>query len=236
MADKSNLLLTSLSNGDIALLQNHLRPVQYDPGNVLFEAGESLSLVWFPTTAIISLVVGLSSGQMVESALVGRDGVVGVSAAMNGRTALSRAVVQMAGHALVCDVGVVKSAISRSLTLSSVFIRHKQTLYAQAQQSTACMAADHVEQRLCRWLLRARDLYGQDELFLTQDFLAEMLRVRRTSVSATASVLQKANMIEYSRGKITIVNVQRLRESSCECYAAVKAHYSALHKNKHLGD
>src|SRR4029078_5028778 len=122
----------------------------------------------------------------IESAMVGRDGVVGVSGAMDGRTALSQAIVQLAGHALVCDAGALKSAISRSSTLASVFIRHEQTLYAQAQQSTACMAAHQVEQRLCRWLLRARDLCGQNELFFTQDFLAEMLGVQRTSVSGAA--------------------------------------------------
>jgi len=234
MARSSNLLLASFSSNDIELLKAHLRPVHYDEGHVLFEAGGSVASVYFPTTVIISLVVQLSSGQVVESAMVGRDGVVGASAAMDGRTSLSRAIVQMTGDALVCDIPAIKLAVSRSPTLSSILIRHEQTVYAQAQQSTACMAAHQVEQRLCRWLLRARDLCGLNELSFTQEFLAEMLGVRRTSVSAAAAVLQETNIISYARGKIRIIDLPRLQKSSCECYEAVRSNYSALLKNKHL--
>jgi len=230
----SNLLLTSLSSEDAHLLKAHLRPVHYDQGRVLFEAGGRVAFICFPTSVIISLVIQLSDGQVVESAMVGRDGVVGIAAAMDGRTSLSRAIVQMTGDALACDASMLKIAVSRSPALSSVMIRHEQTVYAQAQQSTACMAAHQVEQRLCRWLLRARDLCGKDELAFTQEFLAEMLGVRRTSVTAAARVLQEAKIISYARGKIRVLDVQRLRESSCECYEAVRSHYSALLRNKHL--
>ena len=128
----------------------------------------------------------------------------------------------MTGDALICDIPAMKLAMSRSPTLSSVLIRHEQTVYAQAQQSTACMAAHQVEQRLCRWLLRARDLCGLNELSFTQEFLAEMLGVRRTSVSAAAAVLQETKIITYARGKIRITDLPRLRKSSCECYEVVK--------------
>jgi CRP-like cAMP-binding protein len=122
----------------------------------------------------------------------------------------------------------LKGAALQSHTLLSILIRHEQTVYAQAQQSTACMAAHDVEARLCRWLLRARDLSGSDTLQFTQEFLAEMLGVRRTSVTLVAHTLQQAGMIKYARGKIQILNVEGLQETACECYATVNAHYKAL--------
>jgi CRP-like cAMP-binding protein len=234
MASSKNLLLTSLSSDDAELLKAHLRPVHYGQGHVLFEAGDTVTSVCFPTNVVVSLVVQLSSGQAVESAMVGGDGVIGAAAAMDGRASLSRAIVLMTGDALVCDVAAIRLAASRSPTLTSVLVRHEQTVYGQAQQSTACMAAHNLEQRLCRCLLRARDLCGLDELAFTQEFLAEMLGVRRTSVTQAALDLQQANIIAYARGKIRILDLQRLRETSCECYEAVRSHYSALLKNKHL--
>jgi CRP-like cAMP-binding protein len=116
----------------------------------------------------------------------------------------------------------------QSETLLSLLIRHEQTVYAQAQQSAACIASHHVEARLCRWMLRARDLSGSDTLPFTQEFLAEMLGVQRSSVSVVAHTLQRAGLIKYSRGRIQIVNLEGLQEASCECYATVKSHYHAL--------
>jgi CRP-like cAMP-binding protein len=165
---------------------------------------------------------------MVEAAMVGKDGVVGASSSLDGRISLSRAIVQLAGPALVCEVAELKGAALQSHTFLAKLIRHEQTLYAQAQQSAACMAAHDVESRLCRWLLRARDLSGSDTLMFTQEFLAEMLGVRRTSVTIVAHTLQEAGMIKYARGKIQILNVEGLHESSCECYESVKGHYALL--------
>jgi CRP-like cAMP-binding protein len=164
---------------------------------------------------------------MIKAAMVGRDGVVRA----DGRISLSRAIVQLAGSALVCEVGALKGAALQSHSLLSKLIRHEQTLYAQAQQSTACMAAHDVESRLCRWLLRARDLAGSDNPMFTQEFLAEMLGVRRTSITVVAHTLQQAGMIKYARGKIQILNVEGLRDTACECYESVKEHYAQL-----LGD
>jgi CRP-like cAMP-binding protein len=223
-----NLLLASLSASDAAAIQPHLKPIRLEHRKILFEMGNPVDAVYFPTTAIISLVVGLSSGEMVEAAMVGRDGVVGASSALDGRISLSRAIVQIAGDSLVCDVDALRGAALQSHTLLSKLIRHEQTVFSQAQQSTACMASHDVEARLCRWLLRARDLSGSDTLLFTQEFLAEMLGVRRTSVTTTAHTIQRAGMIKYSRGKIQILDVEALRDGACECYETVNSNYQAL--------
>jgi CRP-like cAMP-binding protein len=223
-----NLLLASLSAGDAAALQPHLKFVQLEHRKILFETGDPIELVYFPTTAIISLVVGLSTGEMVEAAMVGRDGLLGASSALDGKISLSRAIVQIAGDSFTCDVDALKGAALQSHTLLAKLVRHEQTVYSQAQQSTACMAAHDVEARLCRWLLRARDLSGSDTLLFTQEFLAEMLGVRRTSVTTTAHTIQRAGMIKYSRGKIQILDLEALRETACECYQTVNSNYQAL--------
>jgi CRP-like cAMP-binding protein len=225
----SNLLLASLSKADAAsFFAPHLKPVYLAQERVLFEAGATINRVYFPTTAIISLVVTLSTGEMIEAAMVGRDGVVGASAALDGRISLSRAIVQLAGDALTCELDVLKRAAMQSQPLLSLLIRHEQTVYAQAQQSAACNATHDIEARLCRWMLRARDLSGTDTLQFTQEFLAEMLGVRRTSVSLVAHTLQQAGMIKYARGRIQITNLEGLQDSACECYATVNSLYQLL--------
>jgi CRP-like cAMP-binding protein len=183
MPNSGNLLLASLSASDAANLQPHLKAVHLEHEKILFEAGGEVAAIYFPTGAIVSLVVGLSSGEIVEAAMVGKDGVVGASAAIGGNLPGNRGIVQLAGTAMTCTVDALKSAALRSHTLLSALVRHEQTVYMQASQSAACMAAHHVEARLCRWLLRARDLADSDNLQFTQEFLAEMLGVKRTSVT-----------------------------------------------------
>ena len=160
--------------------------------------------------------------------MVGRDGVIGGACALDGKISLNRAIAQLGGDALTCGVDVIRSAAQKSPSLLAVLIRHEQTVLSQAQQSTACMAAHHVDARLCRWLLRARDLSGSDILPFTQEFLGEMLGVRRTSVSVVAHTLQQAGMLKYVRGKIQITNLDSLEQTACECYAVVKSNYEAL--------
>ena len=225
---KSNLLLDSLSPSDTAALHLHLKAVFLDQQRILYDAGQPIDAVYFPTGAIISLVVGLSTGEMVEAAMVGRDGVVGAAAALDGKISLSRAIVQLGGSAFRCDVDALKGAALQSQSMLAILIRHEQTVYAQAQQSAACMATHDIEARLSRWLLRSRDLAGSDTLHFTQEFLAEMLGVRRSSVSVVAHTLQRAGMIKYARGKIQIVNLEGLQETACECYGTVKSQYQAL--------
>ncbi len=228
----SNLLLASLSGADSLFLSPHLKSVRLAPQLVLFEAGATVDRVYFPSGSIISLVVTLSTGEMIEAAMVGKDGVVGASAALNGKVSLSRAIVQLGGDAMTCKPDVLKKAAMQSQRLLALLIRHEQTVYAQAQQSAACNATHNVEARLCRWMLRARDLSGSDTLPFTQEFLAETLGVRRTSVSLVANTLQQAGLIKYARGRIQIVDLEGLRETACECYATVNANYQVLLSRK----
>jgi CRP-like cAMP-binding protein len=228
MPHRGNLLLALLSPGDLAALQPRLKLVHLEQDHVLFEAGDTIEATYFPTSAVISIVVILSSGQVVEAAMVGRDGIIGASAALDGKMAMSRAVIQLSGEAMVCSLEGLRGAAVQSQPLLSLLIRHEQTLYAQAQQSTACMAAHHVEARLCRWLLRSRDLSQSDTLLLTQEFLAEMLGVNRTSVTVVAHTLQRAGIIQYSRGKIRITNLEGLQDAACECYETVRSQHHGL--------
>jgi CRP-like cAMP-binding protein len=166
MRNFGNLLLASLSESDAAALRPHLKSVHLEHEKVLFEAGGKVTDIYFPTGAIISLVVGLSSGEIIEAAMVGKDGVAGAFAALGGNIPVNQAIVQLAGPALTCKVSELRSAVLQSQSLLSTLFRHEQTVYAQASQSAACMAAHQMEARLCRWLLRSRDLarHGQSAI------------------------------------------------------------------------
>ena len=224
----ANAILASLSASDTAALRPHLKATHLQQKTVLYEAGDTINTVYFPITAVVSLVVTLASGEMTETAMVGKDGGVGVASALDGKVAVCRAVVQLSGDAMVCDPASFKGTAMQSENLISKVMRHEQTLFAQAQQSTACMANHEVEARPCRWLLRARDLSESDHLPFTQEYLAQMLGVRRTSVTTVARTLQEAGMVKYTRGKIEILDVDGLRESACECYETVKEQYRQL--------
>src|ERR1700709_324846 len=224
----SNAILAVLAQGDANALRPPLKSVYLESKTILFNPGDIIDKVWFPEGAVVSLVVSLTTGEMVEGAMVGKDGVVGVGAALDSKVALTQAIVQLAGPALVCDAATFKGVAMQSEKMMSLLFRHEQAVYAQAQQSTACMASHDVQSRLCRWLLRARDLSGSDTLNFTQEFLAEMLGVRRTSVTVDAHMLQTAGMIKYSRAKIQILDVEGLHEGACECYETVRSHYASL--------
>jgi CRP-like cAMP-binding protein len=159
--------------------------------------------------------------------------VIGAAAALNGRASLNRAMVQVGGTSLVCAVDPLKALLQEHSSLRSLLGAHEQALFAQAQQSAACNATHVIESRLCRWLLRAADLHGRDELPLTQEYIAQMLGVRRTSVTVVARTLQEAGMIRYTRGNIKLLDLPALRESACECYESIKMNYEGLlHDNK----
>jgi CRP-like cAMP-binding protein len=224
----SNAILAALSASDASAIQPHLKSVHLESKRVLFNIGDIIDKVYFAAGAVVSLVVGLSTGEMVEGAMVGKDGVVGAAAALDSKIALTQAIVQLPGDAFVCDAATFKGVAMQSERLLGLLFRHEQAVYAQAQQSTACMAAHDIQARLCRWLLRARDLSGSDTLNFTQEFLAEMLGVRRTSVTVDAHALQNAGFIKYSRGKIQIISVDGLHEGACECYQTVRLHYEKL--------
>ena len=224
----SNAILASLSASDIAALRPHLNATHLPQKTMLYENGDTIKTVYFPINAVVSLVVALASGEMTESAMVGRDGAVGLASALDGKIAMCRAIVQLGGDAMVCDPAAFRGAALQSAGLISTVMRHEQALFAQAQQSTACMANHEIDARLCRWLLRARDLSGSDHLPFTQEFLAEMLGVQRMSVTTVARTLQEAGMVRYARGKIEILDVEGLREGACECYETIKQQYGQL--------
>ncbi|MDF0515793.1 helix-turn-helix domain-containing protein [Bradyrhizobium yuanmingense] len=223
-----NRLLAQLSPDDFQRLEPFLKMSPFKQHAVLFEAEQEIKHVYFPSGAVVSLVVTLESGEMVEAAMVGSDGVVGASAALDGRISLSRGIIQLPGDIVVCSIAGLRAAAMESPSLLSVLIRHEQTVYSQAQQSAACFATHHIHARLCRWLLRARDLSGGETLNFTQEYLAEMLGVKRTSVTLAAHTLQAANLITYRRGKIQILDVEALQEGACECYETIKRHYDRL--------
>ena len=223
-----NSFLASLSHADFIAFQPLLKPVELKQKTILFDPGQTITKVYFPTSAIVSLVVLLSTGESVEAAMVGRDGMVGGASTLDGKIAICRAVVQVAGEGVVCDGKAFKSVVMERPSLLGKVIRHEQTVYAQAQQSAACMATHQVEARMARWLLRSRDLAGKDTLPFTQEFLAEMLGVRRTSVTVVANGLQTRGLIDYHRGVIQIKDIKGLRLAACECYATINKHYKAL--------
>jgi CRP-like cAMP-binding protein len=224
----SNRILASLRPEIFEMLRPHLTNVEFKHGSVLAEPGEPISKIYFPHSGIISLVVPLSVGDMVETAMIGRDGVFQASSALDGNVALNRAVVQIAGAGSVAPIQRVADLADRFREFRALLVKHEQVLFAQAQQSSACNVSHVVEARLCRWLLRTRDLVGDNDLTITQEFLAQMLGVRRSSVSITAHTLQKAGLIKYKRGHVRVLDPAGLEESACECYQAVRGHYERL--------
>ena len=228
MAHSDNRILDALPLAEQAALKPILSGCLLKQHFILFEANASIEYVHFPIDAAISLVVPMSDGSAIESAMVGHDGVVGASAVLNGSVSLSRAIVQLEGASQRCSVNELKSRLPDCPTLALLLHRHEHVLFGQAQQSAACNVSHTLPSRLARWLLRARDLRGSDELKLTQEFIAEMLGVGRTSVSLTAHTLQQAGVIKYRRGHISIDHPDILKEMACECYEAVRLHYESL--------
>ena len=227
-AQHPNHVLNTISAHDFELLRPHLKPFELIHEDLLFEAGETVNWAYFPHSGVISLVVGLGDGQLIEAAMIGRDSLAGGSSAMDGKVALNRGIVQVAGVASILSVDVLRDVAEQSIAFRTTLIRHEQALFAQAQQSAACNASHSVEARLSRWLLRTRDLTGSNMLGLTQEFLAQMLGVRRTSVSLVAHTLQEAGVIRYRRGRVEITNLEGLLETTCECYATVRSHNERL--------
>jgi CRP-like cAMP-binding protein len=223
-----NRLLASLPAVAFAAVTSHLKVVELKFGDVLAETGSSIRWVYFPYSGVISLVVELDVGTMIETAMVGRDGAFNAASALDGKVSLNKGIVQLAGSAGVIEVGRLRQLTDELKSFRSLLIDHEQVLFAQAQQSAACNASHTVEARMCRWLLHMRDLTSGDELILTQEFLAQMLGVRRPSVSLVATTLQKAGLIKYSRGNIRLLDIKGLKKGSCECYGTVKAHYQRL--------
>jgi CRP-like cAMP-binding protein len=223
-----NGLLASLSIDDFEAIRPHLRTVELSQERSLFELGETIKQVYLPHTGVVSLIVGLATGERVEVAMIGRDSIVAVSAALGVPVAVTDAIVLLPGTASVIDVDRFRDAVEQSAALRTTLVRHGQALFVQAQQTAGCNATHAVEARLARWLLRVRDLAGSDQFTLTQEMMAQMIGARRNSVSIVAHGLQQEKHIRYSRGHVEILDLDGLRALACECYAAVKAQYDRL--------
>jgi len=228
MTGPQNRLLSSLAPADIDAIRPHLETIDLPQEMVVFADGEAISRVYFPHRGIISLLVDLASGDMIETAMIGRDSLVGGLSAIDGKISLNRAVVQVAGAASVLSADRLRHAAAQSADLRAILIRHEQAILAQSQQSAACNATHTLEARLARWLLRCRDLLDSEDIPLTQEFLAQMLGVRRASVTLVANTLQQAGLIAYKRGHIRVQDVEGLKESACECYATLRSHADRL--------
>jgi CRP-like cAMP-binding protein len=228
-----NQFLRSLTRGDFELLRPHLRAEKFIQSTVLYDAGGTIERLYFPDSGIISLVVALSAGAVIEAGLIGYDGVIGGSAGLDGPTALNRAVVQIVGSGTSIERSAVKAAVAASRAIRIKLYQHDQVLLIQAQQSVACNAKHAIEERLARSLLRAHDLVGSNVIALTQESLAQMLGVRRTSVTLAARSLQAAALIRYRRGAIEVLDLEGLREAACECYQGVKDHVARLLATPH---
>jgi CRP-like cAMP-binding protein len=195
---------------------------------VLFETGDTIETVYFPLSGVVSLVVDLANGDMIEAAVIGRDSLLGGSAAFDNQVSLNRVVVQVAGAAAALNANRFRELAQQKGPFRAKLARHEQFVLAQAQQSAACNARHTLEARLCRWLLRCHDLLESDDIPFTQECLAEMLGVRRTSVTLVAKALQNSRLIRYRRGHIRLLDGDALLDRACECYGTIKAHANRL--------
>jgi CRP-like cAMP-binding protein len=223
-----NLVLRSLPPAVLERLKPRLSQHDFRPGQVLYATGDTIQSVCFPCSGAVSLVLEMANGQMVETALVGRDSVIGGGIALDGREAMHKAVTQVAGAGYMLDASVARQIGRESEEFRTAIFGHEQLLLAQAQQSAACNATHDLGQRLARWLLRVRDVTGQDSFGLTQEFMAQMLGVQRTSVSVIAHAMQESGFIRYRRGQLTIEQPHALEHMACECYAAVRTRYRPM--------
>ena len=223
-----NGFLSALSADDYELIRPHLRTADLVQEAVLVEVGERLKRAYLPHRGVISLVVKLAKGEHVQIAMVGRDSIFGAFSALADPAAINSAVVLVPGVASTVELDRLRDAADRSASLRALLARHGLAAYAQIQQIAGCNAVHSVEARLARCLLQTHDLSGERKLVLTQESLAQMIGARRNSVSLVANTLQQANVIHYSRGRIEVTDLEGLRRTSCECYAAVKAQYERL--------
>jgi CRP-like cAMP-binding protein len=197
-------------------------------GDVLYESGRELSYVYFPTTSIISLLYVLESGASSQLAVVGNDGVIGVSLFMGGETTPSRAVVQSAGVGYRLPARAIKDAFHRGGPLQHLMLRYTQALITQMAQTAVCNRHHSVDQQLARWLLHSIDRLGVPHITMTQELIATMLGVRREGVTEAAGKLQKAGIIRYRRGHISVLDRHKLENHSCECYEVVRRETARL--------
>ncbi|MDP2065539.1 MAG: Crp/Fnr family transcriptional regulator [Burkholderiaceae bacterium] len=225
---RTNRLLAALPGEEWARWDGLLEPVAMPLGHVLYESGVTQRHVYFPTTAIVSLLYVMEDGASAEIAVVGNEGVVGVSLFMGGGSTPSRGVVQSAGHGFRIPARAMQVEFDRAGVVLHLFLRYTQALITQMAQTAVCNRHHSLDQQLCRWLLLSLDRLQDDELLMTQELMANMLGVRREGVTEAALKLQRAGLIRYSRGHITVLDRPGLERRTCECYGVVKTEYDRL--------
>jgi CRP-like cAMP-binding protein len=223
-----NHLLAALPASEFNRLSPHLELVPMPLGEVLYESGGQLKHVYFPTTSILSMLYVLEDGASAEIAVVGHEGILGISLFMGGETTPSRAVVQSAGFAYRLLADRLKDEFNRAGPLLRLLLRYTQALITQMTQTAVCNRHHSIEQQFCRWLLSSLDRLPSNSLTMTQELIANMLGVRRGGVTVAAGKLQRAGLIRYSRGHIEVLDRPRLEKVACECYSVVKLEFDRL--------
>lgn len=223
-----NRLLARLPPEEMERLLPHLGRVSFTLGEVVYESGGRQSYIYFPTTAIISLLYLMENGSSAEIGVAGCEGLVGVALFMGGETVPNRAVVQSAGAAFRMRAKVLREEFARGGTFQRLLLRYTQALMTQMSQTAVCNRLHTIEQQLCRWLLLSLDRLDSDELVMTQELIANMLGVRREGVTNAAGRLQENGLISYARGRITVLDRRGLEAAVCECYRVVKDEYDRL--------
>jgi CRP-like cAMP-binding protein len=218
---QNNRLLAAMPPAALQLFSSELKEKSFNQGVLLQEAGEPIEHVYFPQSGMISLLVVTMDGGAIEAATIGREGAVGIHAGLGRRIAFTRAVAQISARCFYVPAERFRQAAEKSDIIGDIIARYTELLWAESQQITACNAKHSAEERLCRWLLQTRDRIGSDTVPLTQEFLSEMLGVRRTTVTLVARTLQGSGLIKYRRGLIHIEDSERLKQIACECYGVI---------------
>ena len=225
---RNNQLLAALPAAEWQRWLPQLEWVEMPLGEVLYESGTTLSHVYFPLTAIVSLLYVMENGASAEIAVVGNEGIVGISLFMGGESTPSRAVVQSAGHGFRLNAQTMKDEFNRAGPVLHLLLRYTQALITQMAQTAVCNRHHSLDQQLCRWLLLSLDRLQGNDLVMTQELIANMLGVRREGVTEAALKLQKVGLISYARGHISVLDRAGLEQRTCECYAVVKKEYDRL--------
>lgn len=223
-SELKNALLCALDEAAYDLIEAHLHPVSFQRGDVFYEPGQPVNHLYFPHSGVMSLLSVMEDGSAIETSTVGRESAVGLIAGFTRIISFSRVVGQTAGVASRIEAERVRRATFASPVLRDLILRHCDALLASAQQSVACNALHDVEERFCRWLLTCHDRTPGEEMQLTQEFLAMMLGVQRTTVSQVAGILQDAGLIRYQRGRMHVLDRRGLERRACECYGRVRVH------------
>jgi CRP-like cAMP-binding protein len=218
----SNKLLAALPHTDFQLLAPHLTTLQLAQGTLLYEVGNEVDEVYFPLSGMVSLLVIMRDGKAIETATVGREGVVGAMSGLGLHTSLVRAIAQLPMFASRVSSTQLRKAAASSKPVADLCIQYNEMLLQQARVTAACNALHQIEARFCRWLLQTSDRAESDTIYLTQEFLSEMLGVRRTSVTEVATKIQAQGAISYSRGVIKILNLEAVKATACECYETLR--------------